>query len=71
MPLDLRQASSWLVPAWRELLALGAGLVNLAENHEATEAFVRRNLVEAGATTERIGHMMQNLAAKIAAKEPK
>lgn len=69
MPLDLRLELAWLVPAWRELLALGAGLGNLAENHDAQEAFVRRNIAEAGATAERIGHMMQNLAAKIAAQE--
>lgn len=63
--ISLRSELTWIVPAWRELLAMANGLSNLADNREATEAFVRRNLAEAGATAERIGLYLQNFAARI------
>ena len=51
--IDARAELTWIVPAWRELLAMANGLANLADNREATEAFIRRNIAEAGATAER------------------
>lgn len=67
--INHRAELTWIVPAWRELLAMANGLANLAENREATEAFIRRNLAEAGATAERIGLYLQNFAARIAKDE--
>ena len=63
--IDARAELTWIVPAWRELLAMANGLANLADNREATEAFIRRNLAEAGASAERIGLYLQNFAARI------
>ena len=63
--ISLRSELTWIIPAWRELLAMSNCLANLADNREATEDFIRRNIAEAGATAERIGLYLQNFAARI------